>query len=508
MGFRDLRLFNMGMLGKQGWRLIQNPDSLCARVLKGRYFHDSEFLQATRKKHSSHTWRAILAGREVLSKGLVRRIGDGNTTRIWQDRWLPGHFNGKPITTPVRPQVDLVSDLLTPSGRWNAELIKQLFFDVDAQAILSMPVRGMGNDSWAWELERHGMYSVRSAYHCLFKEQWQQQDTAQASSSGDITWSRIWKLCVPPKVRVFWWRVVNDFLPAKDVLNRRHIEPIANCDVCGDDKESVKHVLLECTMAKYFWNQTKSMSGVKIPPLHPLTWARDLVDPGCVPPKDAAVILCGMWALWMARNSRRHGEVPRPVKVAAQWAIDTAFDLWQLLHPEKERQCTSKSKSWERPANGWVKCNVDAAFYNGNRSAASGAILRDEDGRTCGGTAKWYEYCLNALAAEALACCDGMILARDRGVRRLILETDCQVLTRLWENRSHQRSEISALLTQMEEISRSFEEFHFRFISRNCNMLAHACTRLVSRDSQVAEWSITPPGLMDTINRDCNPDID
>ena len=34
MGFRDLRNFNLAMLGKQGWRLMDKPDSLCARVLK------------------------------------------------------------------------------------------------------------------------------------------------------------------------------------------------------------------------------------------------------------------------------------------------------------------------------------------------------------------------------------------------------------------------------------------------------------------------------------------
>jgi hypothetical protein len=70
-------MFNLVMLGKQGWRLINNPDSLYARVLKGRYYRDSDFLAATRRKHASQTWRAILAGRDVLQKGLVRRIGDG-----------------------------------------------------------------------------------------------------------------------------------------------------------------------------------------------------------------------------------------------------------------------------------------------------------------------------------------------------------------------------------------------------------------------------------------------
>jgi len=56
------------------------PDSLCARVLKGGYYNDSSFLTTTRKKHASHTWRAILAGREVLTQGLIRRIGNGETT--------------------------------------------------------------------------------------------------------------------------------------------------------------------------------------------------------------------------------------------------------------------------------------------------------------------------------------------------------------------------------------------------------------------------------------------
>jgi hypothetical protein len=49
MGFRDLRSFNLAILGKQGWRLITRPDSLCARVLEGRYLHDTDFMSAVRK---------------------------------------------------------------------------------------------------------------------------------------------------------------------------------------------------------------------------------------------------------------------------------------------------------------------------------------------------------------------------------------------------------------------------------------------------------------------------
>jgi hypothetical protein len=78
--------------------------------------------------------------------------------------------------------------------------------------------------------------------------------------------------------------------------------------------------------------------------MNPLTWARDLLDPNLFPPKDAAVILCGMWSLWMARNDRRHDKVPLPVRIIVQWVVDIAFDLWQLVHPEKEKDAVANLK--------------------------------------------------------------------------------------------------------------------------------------------------------------------
>lgn len=171
MGFHDLRKFNLAMLGKHGWRLINKPNLLCAKVLKGRYYHDTDFLSASRRKHVSQTWRAILAGRDVLKMELLKRIGDGSSTNIWKDRWIRKHFQGRPLVAPADLQVSLVSKLLTPSGGWNANLIKQLFADFDAHAILRTPILGAGEDTWAWETELHGTYTVKSAYWLLYDVQ-------------------------------------------------------------------------------------------------------------------------------------------------------------------------------------------------------------------------------------------------------------------------------------------------------------------------------------------------
>lgn len=71
---------------------------------------------------------------------------------------------------------------------------------------------------------------------------------------------------MPPKVKVFWWRVLREFIPTKDnVLQRRHIEPLGFRDICGADRESIKHTLLECTIARIFWQEMRILSGAKLP---------------------------------------------------------------------------------------------------------------------------------------------------------------------------------------------------------------------------------------------------
>lgn len=62
--------FNQAVVVKHVWNIIYNPNSLLARILKGRYFYASDILQAEAGVGASYTWRSLLWGRNLLLKGL------------------------------------------------------------------------------------------------------------------------------------------------------------------------------------------------------------------------------------------------------------------------------------------------------------------------------------------------------------------------------------------------------------------------------------------------------
>jgi hypothetical protein len=68
MGIRDPRCFNKAKFAKQIWILISKPESLCARVLRRKYYPDGRILEAKLEKGSSFTWQIIIARLQAFKK--------------------------------------------------------------------------------------------------------------------------------------------------------------------------------------------------------------------------------------------------------------------------------------------------------------------------------------------------------------------------------------------------------------------------------------------------------
>jgi hypothetical protein len=82
VGFRDMRLFNQALLARQAWRLLQHPETLCARILKAKYYPNGFLLDTVFSGNGSSTWHAIEYGLELLKQGVIWRVGNGSNIRI------------------------------------------------------------------------------------------------------------------------------------------------------------------------------------------------------------------------------------------------------------------------------------------------------------------------------------------------------------------------------------------------------------------------------------------
>jgi hypothetical protein len=126
------------MLSKQIWRLISEPESFCARVLRRKYYPYGKILDAKLKKGSSFTWQSIMTRLQTFKKGAIWRVGDGHQISIWDDAWIPLSPTGKVFTSKGNILLKNVNELIDAEGNWDEELLREIFWSIDVNNILSI----------------------------------------------------------------------------------------------------------------------------------------------------------------------------------------------------------------------------------------------------------------------------------------------------------------------------------------------------------------------------------
>ena len=174
MGFRDLRNFNLAMLAKQGWRLLQEKDSLLYGCFKAKYFPRSCFLEAVDIPNSSYVWKSLLAAKNILKKGCCWRVGDGRSIWVMQDKWIPNYHTNQVLHRTLDAEEDWsVCELLDGDGHgWDRGLVGVKFHREDAEAILNIP------DSIVWLPNKNGntrlsrVTSLQGSWKVSWMEGW------------------------------------------------------------------------------------------------------------------------------------------------------------------------------------------------------------------------------------------------------------------------------------------------------------------------------------------------
>jgi len=211
LGFRDIEMFNLALLARQAWRVMQEPNSFSARILKAVYYPEGDFLDAEAGSNPSRVWRAIVEGKGVLAQGIIRRIGTGESTRIWDMNWLPRDGMMRPLCCTSDNPPQMVGDLIdSTSARWNMQLLKRFFTPLDIEAIANIPFCTDGKeDFWAWQYEWTGVFSVRSAHRMLVQRKevntaWLESKAGRSDTISVIKeWTNLWRVKCPRRYVCF-----------------------------------------------------------------------------------------------------------------------------------------------------------------------------------------------------------------------------------------------------------------------------------------------------------------
>ncbi|CAN1757082.1 Putative ribonuclease H protein At1g65750 [Linum perenne] len=385
MGFRDLRSFNLAMLGKQGWKFQTQPDALVTRIFKARYFPRRDFLSAPKGNGPSYVWQSIRRSQQVIQRGSRWRIGNGTNIRVWDDNWLRDDDN-LGITTDRDDTLHglKVCDLLIPGTvEWDKELIEAVFNQRDMIEIFKVPL-GVGGlqDQLIWHYDPKGVYTVRSAYRVLMDSIHPRPDLVVQGA-----WSHLWNLSVPPRIKNFVWRLAREVIPTRAALRRRHILVPGGCGICGNDSEDYNHLFFDCPYATDCWEQAGLL--IWINTIRTGTPRSDgrlqvILQAAQADSRDKAGIV--LWGIWKERNRRVWRSESCTTRTAMQLAFDDVAN-WraaQLPVVPTARAVPPSCNKWHAPPFGSLKCNSDIGFNAATNEMGMGIVLRDCDGRVVG----------------------------------------------------------------------------------------------------------------------------
>jgi ribonuclease HI len=504
VGFRDLKFFNQALLARQAWRLLQFPDSLCAQLLKARYYPSANLLDTAFIQNTSPSWQGIVYGLELLKKGIIWRIGSGTSVRLFRDNWLP---------RLDAPKVTAVRGMRR----------RQTCHPLDVATILSIRIPTRASEDFvAWTPEKSGQFTVRSAYQLGLQPALDSMSLGQSSSEpgGDRKiWDLVWKAGVPPKMRIFAWKAATNTLAVREALHRRmsKVDPV--CIICGRGIEDSHHALVTCTIARVLREEMRQfwpMPSEEVFLQSGREWILRLLDQTPARNRDYVIFL--LWRVWHHRNNLVHGDGKASVAASVPYLrsyIDSfrmyahtpvsSSDLKGKASAELPKPCSEgrvTASEWSPPEEGQIKVNVDAGWIPTSKRTGIGIIARDSHGRVLRSEWKHIASCASAEEAEVLACLEGLGHLIQYFAGQGILETDCLRAVQVLNAKDRDRSECWNLYMQAQDILHVYGGITVVKVGRLGNAAAHSLASLGKSGASDSLCNAAPPCVAEIVAND------
>ena len=452
LGFKKMDEMNQAMLMKLSWEVVSKSDKLWVQVFCSKYGVESRNLPISLPdKPGSRIWRAIRTTWLATVQGAHWSVRDGVGTRFWVDCWATKYPLINLAISPIPHELinATVSDFTNGHGGWNWSSFEHLLPHGTLMQIASvMPlIPHLGADIIYWGFDPRGMFTVRSAYEYLCYHH---------AAGHDRNWKLPWSWKGPQSIRLFLWQLMHGKIKTRDELVRRHINVPEGCDRCGSVVEDILHALRDCSCIKQVWRKLVPMAS------HSSFFNSNLRDwiaenlqnkwkIGSHPPWDC-IFGVVVWRLWHWRNHFHfEGKLVDSLTIYMD-IMARANEIYRVnnscLNQQPRRQ--EVYIHWMPPPWPWCKLNTDGSCKN-TGEAGAGGVIRDSVGHWVSG------FCMrigdsSVLMAELWGLYQGLTLAWDVGIKRLLVEVDSLCITQMISKQMVVPNAFSALLTAVREL--------------------------------------------------------
>jgi ribonuclease HI len=144
----------------------------------------------------------------------------------------------------------------------------------------------------------------------------------------------------------------------------------------------------------------------------------------------------------------------------------------------------------------WHKANVNGASLLDGSHGGGVVVLRDAHGGFVAGAGRFFPSVSDAERVELLACRSAVLVAKDMGIPRLVLETDCMGAKTKITGKELDRSMHGPLVEEIKALLQGFEDYKVQHVSRKCNKVAHLLAKHSCENKTCNTWALSPPDFI------------
>jgi len=297
LGVEVLELKNKCLLSKWLFKLL-NEEGVWQELLHNKYLHSKTLAQVEAQPTDSPFWKGLMRVKEDFFIRGSFKIGNGETTRFWEDTWLGDSplMNQYPLLyNIVQQQHASVHDVLHNAPPLNLGFRRALvgnkwdMWSHLCHRLMEVTLTDVP-DVFKWNLTQNGKFTVKSMYEDFM--------------NGHTRYLQkyLWKLKIPQKIKIFMWFLHKKVLLTKDNLAKRNWKGNLHCSFCGND-ENIEHLFISCPFAKLIWRVV--FCTYNIPPPTNVTnmfgnWLRGVDQKTKNRIRIGVSAIC--WSIWNCRN--------------------------------------------------------------------------------------------------------------------------------------------------------------------------------------------------------------